>query len=220
PLGLLLQTARLPMVWPHWFARAVWAVLAVELLVVGAVVATLAWTTPAGDPVEPTASVASAARPAPRAAAPVAGDPGELQLITMAAVQVMVDGAPIGFDSRQGYLEQLAPGTHRLQILNLLGATITEREVEILSNQRTQLRYADKVLSDQGRMPMRGRPVAPAPEAAAVVVETPAVVVEAPAVEVHEVDPTLAGTVDASLSIGQGPNAVEIRLPKLGIGRR
>ena len=32
PLGLLLQTARLPMVWPHWFARAVWAVLAVELL--------------------------------------------------------------------------------------------------------------------------------------------------------------------------------------------
>lgn len=199
------------------------AVVALELVVAGTAWLTLRATAPtevaAVEVVEDAAPAEVASVRAPRGR-------GELQLITLAPVQVLVDGAPIGFDPQQGWLADLAAGSHRLQVLNLVGAAVADQVVEIAAGQRTQLRYANKALVDQGRMPMRDASVAAAAPPPVAVVELPAppVAVEVPTVKLEapriEVPAALADLAEPTLSIGSGPAAVQIKLPKLGIGKR
>jgi hypothetical protein len=196
--------------------------LVVQLVLGGTVLATMALMAPEPDAIADAPAAVATAGVAGEAPAPVQKSKGvgELQLITLAAVQVMVDGGPIDFDPQQGYLTTLNAGQHRVQILNLVGAPIVDQVVEIAADQRTQLRYANKVLTDQGRMPMRGAAnptVAGAPTAGAPVVVVPAVdiepvAVELPQVPVVTVDPAAAGDPEGpSLTIGAGP--VNVKVP-------
>ena len=79
--------------------------------------------------------------------------PGELQLMTMAAVQASIDGVPMTFDTSQGYLTTLSPGTHRLQISGAFGKMLSDTEVRIVSGERTQLRWVKGILLELGQMP-------------------------------------------------------------------
>jgi hypothetical protein len=191
--------------------------LGIELLIAGVVAGTL-WMTavpepslapPVATPVAAAAAVAPRARPQPV----VEGPPGEVQVLTMAAVQASLDGAPMPFDTAQGYVLSVPPGRHRLQITDAFGRITADTEVEVTSGRRAQLRYAKGALTDLGAMPQPGTGTPPAPQEAAT----------APVVApVVDADLTLEVTtpVEPKVTLGAGPSAVEIKLPKIGIGRK
>jgi hypothetical protein len=194
--------------------------LGLEVLLAGAVAATLWMSAPLEAP--PTAQAAAlaprAAPTAQAAAAAPAEEPGEVQVLTMAAVQVSLDGAPMVFDPAQGYLASAAPGRHRLQVTDMLGRITADTEVEVRSGRRAQLRYAKGALTDQGAMPRPGTSTpAAASEAQPVAIE-----ISAPAPVAVEADLALelTGSEEPRLTLGAGPQAVEIKLPKIGLGRR
>lgn len=174
-------------------------VLACEALV-GLAVAGWLFTAPA-TPEPPPAPVARAAAVEEAPPAPAAA-PGEVQLHTLAVARVMLDGEPMEYQPAIGaYAARVAPGDHRLQILEAFGTAVkAETTVRVKSGTRSQLRYAKGALTDQGRMPLgAARSAPPAPTAAA-----PAIA-EAPEAEVETV------------SVSAGPTGVQIAGPEGGL---
>lgn len=213
-------------------ALGVGGTVVLELMLAGAVAATLMFTAPTELAPAPVTRTVQAT---PTRSQPVAR-PGELQLMTMAAVQPLVDGVPMPYDPNQGFLAELPPGTHRVQVIDMLGRQVATTDVEVLASERSQLRWASKQLSDLGRVPMLGgpvvssRPVAPsAPVATARVeagieradqqidranqeIDRAMAEVDAAMAEVEQHRNTVETLADGILAIGAG----EVRLPKLG----
>lgn len=206
--------------------------LGLEALVVGVVAGTLWLSAPEAEamPVAsaPVASAKGQSRPA--------AAPGEVQVMTMAAVQVALDGAPVTFDPMQGYVTTASPGRHRLQLLNAFGQITADTEIEVASGQRSQWRFAKGALTNLGTMPRPGQEVVAAPGQAAPVqtvsAQPPVQIV--PAVTGVPALPEIPGlAIDAQLPVPDGAGGptiklggasggpeVEIKLPKLGFGKK
>jgi hypothetical protein len=187
--------------------------LGLELLIVGVVAGTLWLATPAEAPAPMVSPVTAAAAGAPRPARPEVpvGEPGEVQVLTMAAVQASLDGAPMPFDPAQGYVLSVPPGRHRLQITDAFGRITADTEVEVKSGRRAQLRYAKGALTELGAMPKPGTGTPASPGEAP---PTPPVVVDA------DLALELSAPVEPKVTLGAGPSAVEIKLPRIGLGKK
>lgn len=99
------------------------------------------------------------------------GQRGQIQLTTAAGVQMLVDGVPITYDLSQGYVAEVAPGQHQVEVVNLLGKVVGSDVPNVPAGQRVRYRYAKKVLSKESTVPASAMP-APAPAVA--VAPTPA----------------------------------------------
>ncbi len=162
---------------------------------------------PEGTPVAAAPGVRRAAKPAP------SRQPAEIQVTTMAAVQVIVDGVPAPFDSQQGFVASVAPGAHRVEVINLVGRQVGAADVSVNAGERARFQYRKKTLSALSTVVASTPAPAPAPVAAA------APPPRAAAAPVQQVQPTQqvvsasAGGVTTSVSIG--PGGIEMRVPTM-----
>ncbi|MBT3222691.1 MAG: hypothetical protein HN348_26755 [Proteobacteria bacterium] len=132
---------------------------------------------PAAAPV-PTGRPTAAAAPTPTAApvpaaapvatsAPTGGAPGQIQVTTMAAVQAILDGVPMTFNTVQGYVAwSVRPGNHSLQIKNMLNKEMANVTVTVPAGKRVRYEYKKKSLTKLGVVNTSARPAEPAPEPA------------------------------------------------------
>ena len=88
---------------------------------------------------------------------------GQIQVTTLAAVQAVVDGVPVAFDMNQGYVLDVSPGSHSLEIVNLLGRPVATQTVRVESGKRARFNYRKKVLSSSGTVPYTKIVAAPVP---------------------------------------------------------
>ena len=116
-------------------------------------------------PVTNTATPTPAQPVAPTAPAPVPArvSSGQIQVTTMAAVQAVVDGVPVAFDMNQGYVLDVPPGSHSLEIVNLLGRPVATQTVNVPSGKRVRYNYRKKILSSAGTVPYSKVVAAPVP---------------------------------------------------------
>jgi len=209
-------------------AVGIGATHALELRELGVVGLTVFVMTPA--PVDDVVVEARGPRSGPAAAAPQAGPAGQVQLFTMAAVVPLVDGSTLLAFDGTSYVADLSAGTHRLQLLDMLGRESASVSFEVVAGERTQLRWSKKVMEDLGRVPMNGAaapvvrraPVAPVQadveEVAAAVALAEAdiaVAEEQVAQEVRKVEGALELIGDAANLLG-GRRGEGAALPKLG----
>jgi hypothetical protein len=177
---------------------------------------------------------------APTRARTVVGDPGEVQLHTLAMVRPLLDGEPMPFDAAIGAYELVvAPGEHRLQLLEPLGTGVkAELVVAVEPGRRTQLRYAKGQLSNQGTMPLSaGAPPSSTHVVSVAAAPPPTLVVTAPVATVAPVVTAQASGGGISISgpdgnasvtvsetghatIQTGVGTIDLRLPKLLGGKR
>ena len=91
---------------------------------------------------------------------------GEIQVSSMAAVTLYLDGAMVPYDANVGYLSRVSPGSHQLVVRNAFGKEITSRRVQVKAGERMLLNYGNKTLSPKGSVAMALPRPAPAPVAA------------------------------------------------------
>ena len=213
----------------------------VALELVAAVIVLLFVLAPADPPPAEAlaAPAAASARPqAPRSGAPSEA-PGEVQLLTVALGRVLLDGEPMTFDAAVGaYVASVAPGEHRLQILEMLGTGVkAERAVSVTSGRRSQLRYAKGQITDQGSMPIASSSAAaPAAVAAVSEAENPAAqifdeviasqrltnqliadeIAEEGAEQSAEADQPQIGIEGGKARLNIGGASVDLKIPRLG----
>jgi hypothetical protein len=111
---------------------------------------------------------------------------GELEVVTAAAVSVYVDGTAATYyvDSGSYRTKKLSPGSHMLEIFNLLGEDVASGSVQIEGGKRTRYRYrSGGHLDDLGveKIVAGDRAAEPAPIVVPEPVYVPEPVWEAPA---------------------------------------
>ena len=83
---------------------------------------------------------------------------GQIQVVSAAAVQVIVDGQPLTYDSpSMAFVSgHNLSGTHQLEIWNAWGSVVVSRQIQVPADKRVRLRYKKKQLTEMGMTQMPG----------------------------------------------------------------
>jgi len=135
-------------------------ILGAELLVAGAVGVTLLLVSPA-DETPPAVAQAQAQAQTQAPSEPTAAA-GQIHVMTTAAVQLLVDGRMAPYTT-EGFLMDATPGSHRVELVDLLGNRRVDTTVTVYEGTRHSFRWRRKTFEPMGTHGRLDAPVVAAP---------------------------------------------------------